>query len=109
MTKPSSEVVFQDPPRKSTGAYDWAKIADKLRSQPNQWALIFTNDKHSRAVSVKQGSVRSITPLTKDKPDDGFEFETRNNHNAPDEKGKVVRYCDLYGRYVPPKSRRRSN
>lgn len=100
-TTPKSDVTFTDPPGRHTD-YDWTAIATKLKAQPEQWGLIFENDKHSRVVSLIQGSVKAL------RPSDGFEFRTSNNHYTDNPGGGRTRRCSLYARYVPPK-RRRSN
>lgn len=75
--------------------YDWSAIADDLRADPNQWHLIFEQDRSSVAHAVRQGSIAAV------RPSDGFEVTTRNNTRGS------PRLCDLYLMYVPPKRKRK--
>lgn len=83
-----SDVVWEPPPVSTRTRYDWAAIADHLRSRPNEWANIFHNDRTSLVNAIRQGAVK---PLALDL---GFEIRTRNNVRAP------IRKCSLYMRYV---------
>jgi hypothetical protein len=83
-----SEVAWEDPPPKRT-SYDWPVIADTLRKNPMEWALIFRNDRTSVVNAMRQGA---IAPLHRDL---GFEYRTANNVRLPE------RRCDLYVRFNP--------
>ena len=89
MAKSSEEIKWESPP--SRGSYNWDEIAEKLRENPGEWALIFKNDRRSIAVALAQGSVKAMV--------EGFEFMTRNNR-FEDRDGARRRVCDLYIRYV---------
>jgi len=88
--EPVSEIAWEDPPPKRT-TYDWPAIADKLRANPMEWALIFRNDRTSVVNAMRQGA---IGPLHRDL---GFEYRTANNIREPE------RRCDLYVRWNPEK------
>lgn len=94
--RPVSSITWEEPPEGST-KYDWAAIADKLRSQPRTWAKIFDKDRTSLANAIRQGGITALHP------DLGFRITTANNTRD------AVRTCTLYVRYVPSldKERRR--
>lgn len=87
----SSTVVWKDPPPQRTRRYDWESIAKKLRRRPNQWALVFDDDKASIATALRAGAVRVLTPSK------GFEVRTANNVREPE------RRCSMWLRYNPEK------
>ncbi len=89
MTEKKSEVTWESPPPVGQGRYDWAVIAEKLRTQPGEWAKIFDTDKTSIVNAIRQGNVKAI------RPEDGFQIRTANNVRRP------VRTCTLYMRYLP--------
>lgn len=92
-----SDVTWQEPPKRmERGRYDWAKIADQLEANPNEWALIFHNDLTSLATSIRINGIRAL------RQDQGIELRTANNVREP------VRRCSLYLRYVPEKDKRRA-
>jgi hypothetical protein len=87
--KPGISGWQEPPPRRST--YDWAAIADELRSRPNDWALIFKGDRTSLVNALRQGGITALHP------DLGFEIRTTNNTR------EQPRICDLYLRFNPAK------
>ena len=96
-----SEVTWESPPVKQ-GRYDWAIIAEKLKTQPGEWAKVFDEDKTSIVNAIRQGKIAVL------RPEDGFQVRTANNTRSP------VRTCTLYLRYNPPvpvkkKTRKRSS
>jgi hypothetical protein len=98
-----SDVTFgEPPPAKPQPRYDWAKIADKLRDQPGEWALIFEDDLLSLVTSFRLGGYRHMKP-------DEFEYRTTNTTRGvtkreAEERGiePEPRRCDLWMRYVGP-------
>lgn len=89
-TKPVSKIKREDPdpgPKR----YDWAKIAEQLRSDPGEWYKIFDHDRTSLVTGIRQGGVTHL------RAEDGFEVMTRNNIREP------RRMCTLYLRYNPKK------
>ncbi len=99
MATRNTKVKFGDPPPSAQGnhLYDWSAIADQLRARPEQWALVFTDDKNSLVTAIR---IDGIAALRKSK---GFQVRTRNNKRPINEKtGKPLpRTCDLWMRYVP--------
>jgi hypothetical protein len=82
---------FIDPPGRRT-RYNWESIANQLRAQPNEWALIFQGDRVSVVNAIRQGGIGPVHP--------GIGFQVRTANNVRGE----IRTCDLYMRYVPPVS-----
>lgn len=85
-----SSVEWETPNRPR---YDWAAIAEQLRSQPMEWGKVFENGPTSTVNAVRQGNVRHV------RPDDGFEVRTTNNVREPE------RRCSFYLRFNPAKVR----
>lgn len=85
--------------------YDWSTIADQLRANPNEWALVFEQDRASVVHTIRRGQITALRPVWSERPDDelaeGFEITTRNNTRGE------TRMCDLYMRFVPRKRKRR--
>lgn len=84
--------VTWEEPAEPEMRYDWAAIAEEVKSKPREWAKIFDNDKTSIVNAIRQGAIRPLSP------DLGFEVRTRNNVRFPERK------CTLFMRYVPGKS-----
>lgn len=80
-----SFVELQDPPR-----YDWAKIEQRCKRNPGKYLEVFSDDRHSVATSVNQGSVRRLTK------DAGFRVRTRRTHYVDG-----VRRCQMLIKYDP--------
>lgn len=89
MTEKKSEVTWESPPPIGQGRYDWAVIAEKLKTQPGEWAKVFDEDKTSIVNAIRQGKIRVVAPEL------GFQVRTANNVRRP------VRTCSLYLRYNP--------
>jgi hypothetical protein len=94
VTKKKSEVTWESPPPIGQGRYDWAVIAEKLMTQPGEWAKVFDKDKTSIVNAIRQGKIRAV------RRDLGFEVQTANNIRKP------VRTCSLYMRYVPDSAKK---
>lgn len=90
MTKKKTEVTWESPPPVGQGRYDWAVIAEKLKTQPGEWAKVFDGDKTSVVNAIRQGKISVL------RPDLGFQVRTSNNTRTP------TRTCTLYLRYMPP-------
>lgn len=86
-----SEVVWESPPPIGQGRYDWEVIADKLMTQPGEWAKVFDKDRTSIVNAIRQGKILVL------RPELGFQIRTANNVRDP------IRTCSLYLRYNPPK------
>ena len=78
-----------DPPPRGRAPYEWRDIATRLRKKPDEWHLIFTQDKATYVTALRAGSIVALAP------DKGFEFTTRNNTRGE------PRLTDLYARYNP--------
>lgn len=91
MTKPSSKVVFEEPPTR-VYRYDWPAIAGKLRASPGKWATVFEHDRASLAHAIRNEHIAAL------KPSLGFEIQTYNN-TRPDDGPRM---CTLAIRYVAP-------
>lgn len=89
VSEKKSEVVWESPPPIGQGRYDWGVIAEKLKTQPGEWAKIFDGDKTSIVNAIRQGNIKAV------RPEDGFQVRTANNVRRP------VRMCTLYMRYSP--------
>lgn len=94
---PSAEgVAFGPLPSSGRGKYNWEAIAERCKAQPEEWLLVYEQDRRSIAVAVRQQSVTKMTEAA------GFEVTTRNNKT--DVEPNV---CDLWVRYVPAKDQSR--
>lgn len=93
MATRNTKVKFGDPPPSAQGnhLYDWSAIADQLRARPEEWALVFTDDRNSLVTAIR---LDGIAALRKSK---GFQVRTRNNKRPEG----LPRTCDLWMRYVP--------
>lgn len=100
MSTHKSGIQFKEPPERREQRYDWAAIAEDLRSRPGEWALIFEQDRTSLVTSFRLGGY-------KDLPVEEFEYMT--NHNTRefyDEDGEYhPRMCSMWLRYNPAKER----
>lgn len=96
MTEKKSEVTWESPPPIGQGRYDWAVIAEKLKTQPGEWAKVFDEDKTSIVNAIRQGKIRVI------RAELGFQVRTANNVRRP------VRTCSLYLRYMPDRAEKPS-
>ena len=88
MAEKKSEVTWETPPPIGQGRYDWEVIAEKLKTQPGDWAKVFDKDRTSIANAIRQGKVKPLSPEL------GFQIRTANNVRKP-------RTCSLYLRYMP--------
>ena len=82
--------VWEDPPPPRGPSYDWASIADALRSKPGEWLKVFEEDRASLVTAIRQGSISALRPTR------GFEVRTTNNNRR-----ESPRLCTLYVRYNP--------
>lgn len=82
-------IKFGTPPPRRQSPYDWTKIAESLRKNPTEWALVFEGDRTTLVTAIRNGG---IAALRKEK---GFEVRTANNTTGS------PRTCDLWLRYVP--------
>lgn len=85
-----AEVTWEEPPP-GRQRYDWAAIADQLRTRPGEWAKVFDRDRSSLATAIRIRGVHALLP------EKGFEVRTANNTR------QTPRTCTLYLRYVPEK------
>jgi hypothetical protein len=92
VTEKKSEVTWESPPPIGQGRYDWAVIAEKLKTQPGEWAKVFDEDKTSIVNAIRQGKIRVLDPGL------GFQIRTANNVRRP------TRTCSLYLRYNPDRA-----
>lgn len=74
--------------------YDWEAIAEELRADPNEWHLVFTQDRHSLVIAINKGNIAAFNKSNE------FHVKTRANANR---NGDGPRMCDLYMQYVPNK------
>lgn len=95
MADKKSEVTWESPPVVGQGRYDWPVIAEKLKTQPGEWAKVFDKDKTSVVNALRQGKIAVLHP------DLGFEIRTANNVRKP-------RTCSLYLRYMPDRAVKKS-
>lgn len=74
----------------------FAEEAEILRENPGKWMRIATASPYPGAYSgLLRGSYRAFTPRT------SYEFASRAGFTALNEAtGKLVRYCDVYARYI---------
>jgi hypothetical protein len=91
---PSAEGVAFGPLPSSggRGKYNWEAIAARCKAQPDEWLLVYEQDRRSIAVAVRTQHVSKVTEAA------GFESTTRNNKTDVDPS-----VCDLYIRYVRSK------
>lgn len=94
MSESNSGLGWSEPPTERK-MYNWPKIAARLEARPNEWLLIFRQDRASVVHAIRRGAIAAV------KPELGFEAETRKNVRG------TPRTCDLYMRYVPPKPKRK--
>lgn len=83
-----SDIVWEEPSGGRAGRpnrKDWSAIAEALRANPGNWAVIDTDISSSSASNYRSGSNRSF-------PKGDFEFTIRGARNGRAEK--------LYARYV---------
>lgn len=81
-------IVFSD--QAVSGVYNWTEVKDQLIATPDEWHLVFENDRVSLTVSIKAGHVAALTPV------ENFQVATRNNYK--NERGR--RMCDMWMRYL---------
>lgn len=91
MTEQLVTGVWDDPPPKRKGRYDWDSLSQTLRDNPMKWRKVFEKDRTSIAVALRQGSIRVLAP------DLGYEVRTGNNVRGE------PRTCTLWLRYNPEK------
>ena len=86
------------PPERS--AYDWDYIAGQCLKSPGEWYLVFTQDRHSIATSLRAGNAAAIRPVVNANQGrhHGFEVRTGNTIMA---SGDQPRLCSLWLRYLP--------
>src|SRR5262245_21911890 len=92
MAHSQSPVTWENPPPERGSRYDWAAIAEQLKSRPGEWAKIVDHDRYSLATSIRIASDQH--PLNRAK-----EFELRTSNNRFDSTG--TRVCTLHMRALP--------
>lgn len=89
--RPAHKVRFGTPPAQRRD-YHWAEVAEQLRAQPRDWAMVHRDLPSSVVWTINRGKVAPVAPH--------LGFETRTVGNKPDEHGK--RWCaELWMVYQP--------
>lgn len=93
-TKPITKVKPSEPPAPKRSRYDWASIAEQLRSAPGEWHLIFQGGSAHTADAIRRGHITAF-------PVGEFEVQTSDNVRTP------PRTCTLHMRFIPKKKGRK--
>lgn len=88
-----TEITWATPPQPARGATgyrrsaEWTAVAEKLKENPNQWALVRKETESCYGYFIKKARLVAFQPAG------SFEATVRKNENNP-------KKYDIYARYV---------
>jgi hypothetical protein len=85
------ELKWEEPPQQllGRGRTDWREIADALKSNPEQWAVVAENVSASTGTHIRYGRLKAFEPAGA--------FEARVSGARADDSGRASK---VYARYI---------